>query len=219
LLGVTGFWHGSDDWTQVTHPLALLISNDGLHFRDPQPEFEFAPVGEKGRDWDHSGLGQGQAFENVGDHTYLWYGAPMDQGTGPRTGLPLGQEGGIGLLIFDRDRFGSVSPRDADKDGVLITTEIELRRDLKLAVNAEGIAPLSRLRVELLGQYERPIPGYSGDDAATVTVSGLRVPVEWPSQSNIAASLQAVQLRVLLEGEERNAIRLYALYLNPADES
>ena len=35
LLGFTGLWHGASDWNEVTHDLGLLISNDGLHFREP----------------------------------------------------------------------------------------------------------------------------------------------------------------------------------------
>ena len=53
LIGLTGLWHGSKDWTQTTHPLGFIISNDGLHFREPLPNYEFAPVGRRGFDRPH----------------------------------------------------------------------------------------------------------------------------------------------------------------------
>ncbi len=214
LLGVTGFWHGSKDWVKITHPLALLVSNDGLHFREPQPEFEFGAVGERGRDWDHSGLGQGQAFANVGEHTYIWYGAPMDQAGGPRTGRPWPREGGVGLLKFARDRFGSLGTRDPDRDGTFVTTAMETRQAVKISINAEGLGPESRLRVELLDEHERPLAGYAGEQAARVTRSGLDVPVSWAGADRTPGE-GTIRVRVRLEGRERNAIRLYAVYLRP----
>jgi hypothetical protein len=214
LLGVTGFWHGSKDWTKITHPLALLVSNDGLHFREPQPEFEFGAVGQRGRDWDHSGLGQGQAFANVGDKTYIWYGAPMDQSGGPRTGGAWPREGGVGLLMFGRDRFGSLGTRDADRDGTLVTTAIETRRAVRVFVNADGLGPESRLRLEVLDSSEHPIAGYDAAPGTTVTQSGLEVPVTWSNSDRLPAGT-TLRLRIRFEGRERNAIRLFAVYLRP----
>ena len=191
-----------------------MISNDGLHFREPQPDFILAKVGKTGRDWDYAGLTQGQGFENVGDKTYIWYGAPLDQGAGDRAGRPMWREGGVGLLIVDRDRFGSLSTRDPDADGTLITSEIEASQPVRLAVNAEGLGPDSPLRVELLDEAERPLPGYSGDRAAIVERSGLRVPVSWAGRDGIDVASHAFKIRAHFEGAERNAIRLYAFYLN-----
>src|SRR3990172_6862322 len=123
LLGITGFWHGATDWNQVTHDLGFIISNDGLHFREPIPDFLFAKIGADDRDWDEAGLAQGQGFENVGDKTYIWYGQ-MDQRQGTRTGQPYKRHGGIGLLVLDRDRFGPLSVRDASADGIFITSDL-----------------------------------------------------------------------------------------------
>ena len=80
-------WHGTGDWNTTTHDLQFLVSNDGVHFREPVPDFVFAAVGQDGRDWDVGGLTQGQGFENVGDETYMWYGQ-MDQRQGTFTGRP-----------------------------------------------------------------------------------------------------------------------------------
>ncbi len=213
LLGITGMWHGTKEWTDVTQELGFIVSNDGLHFREPQPDFIFAHVGERGRDWDFAGIAQGQGMENVGDKTYFWYEGPMDQREGPRSGLPILPEGGIGLLVLDRDRFGSLSTRDPDQDGTCISSEIELRKPVGLWVNAEGLGPDSPLRFTLLDRAERPVPGYSGGRSAIVQQSGLRVPVIWPAGDRLPAFPGPVKLQITFEGEERNAIRLYAVYL------
>ena len=212
LLALTGFWHPAPDWTGVTHDLGFLISNDGLHFREPQPEFLFAKVGADGREWDTGGLAQGQGLENVGDKTFFWYGQ-MDQREGIRTGRAWRHEGGVGLLVLDRDRFGALSVRDPDRDGLLITAPITAQRPVRLWVNAEGVGPDSRLRIELLDAAERPLPAFSGAQAALLTHSGLKVPVGWTGGDAIGASATPFKVRVQLEGPERNAIRVYALYL------
>ena len=213
LIGLTGLWHGSKDWSQTTHPLGFLISNDGLHFREPVPNYEFGKIGVPGRDWDYGGLGQGDGFENVGDKTYIWYGAPMDQGRGPRSGLPFLREGGVGLFILDRDRFGFLAARNPDSDCTLITNHLKSGQPTKLAVNVEGVGPESPLRVELLDAQERPLPGYSGADAAVLTRSGLHNTVVWPRGETIDLVNQPFKIRARFEGPLRGGIRLYAFYL------
>ena len=212
LIGITGFWHGGSDWTDVLHPLGFLVSNDGIHFREPMPDFIFAEVGEDGRDWDYGGLSQGQGFENVGEKTYIWYGQ-MDQRMGVRAGTPWRRHRGIGLLLLDRDRFGSLSVRDPDEVGILVTSDLQLEGAATLWVNAEGLGPRSRLKVELLDRMERPLPNYSGANSALVQQSGLRIPVNWKSGEQIQGLEESFKIRITLQGDETGAIRLYALYL------
>ena len=213
LIGLTGLWHGSTDWTQTTHPLGFIISNDGIHFREPSPNYEFARVGVYNRDWDYGGLGQGDGFENVGDKTYIWYGAPMDQSVGRNVGRNFTREGGIGLLVLDRDRFGFLSARNPDNDGTFVTANVKSGQAMKLWVNVEGAGPESPVRLELLDAWERPLPGYSGDQAVVLTQSGLRVPVSWASGDAILLTDRPFKIRARFEGPQRGAIRFYALYL------
>jgi len=217
LIGITGFWHGGAKWTDVLHPLGFLVSNDGLHFREPLPEFIFAEVGEDGRDWDYGGLSQGQGFENVGDKTYIWYGQ-MDQRMGIRAGTPWKRHRGIGLLLLDRDRFGSLSVRDPDEVGILLTSDLQLEGAAQLWVNAEGLGPRSSLKVELLDRLERPLPAFSGVNSAVVEKSGLRTPIHWRSAHPLRNLGDPFKIRVTLQGDESGAIRLYALYLGPPQE-
>ena len=211
LLGITGFWHGATEWSRVTHDFGFIISNDGVHYREPVPDFIFAAIGEDGRDWDEAGLSQGQGFENVGDKTYIWYGQ-MDQREGTRTGRPWGRHGGIGLLTLDRDRFGSLAVRNPAEPGSCITAEIESRGPLRLWVNADGAAADSFLRVELLDYAERPIPKYSGERAATVKTSGLRVPVSWSGSEQVTGVSGPFKIKITFDGPFRRALSLYAVY-------
>ena len=52
--------------------LGLIVSNDGVHFREPVPGFRVIARGAEG-EWDSISLLQGHAFANVGDQTYIWY--------------------------------------------------------------------------------------------------------------------------------------------------
>ena len=98
LLGVYGQWHGeSNDRSFVSMDLGLVVSNNAIHFREPIPDFQivsafesFSPQGETMPPAPK--LDQGQAFENVGDHTMFWYG-PWSGGT-------------IWVASWVRDRLG-----------------------------------------------------------------------------------------------------------------
>ena len=81
--------------------LGLLVSNDGVHFREPVADHPFVKSG-RGQDWDRNGVLQGQGFLNVGDQTYIYYGS-----WDPSLGQIV--PGAIGLSTLPRDRFGSLS--------------------------------------------------------------------------------------------------------------
>jgi hypothetical protein len=212
LIGITGLWRGSSDWSAVVHPLGFLISNDGVHFREPIHDFVCVPLGEDGRDWDDAGLSQGQGFESVGDKTYLWYGQ-MDQREGARTGSPFKRHGGIGLITWARDRFGSLSVRDPSRIGILVTSELRVSGPARLWANVDGLGSDCRLRVELLDRREHPLSGYSERNAAVVDRSGLRVPVLWNGRERLSDLQDPIKIKVSLEGRRNDAIRFYALYV------
>ena len=155
LLGLHGQWEGSPDVSARRMPLGLLISNDGLHFREPVPDFVFVPYGKDG-EWDQRGLLSGQAFEHVGDKTYIWYGT-WDLSARSNREAP----GAVGLLTMRRDGFGSVSPMNAEGPAQFVTCPLEVVGSGQLAVNAEGLSSDAWLRVELVDKRKRPIPGYT----------------------------------------------------------
>ena len=204
LLGLYGLWHGAPDWAGRTIDLGFVISNDGLHFREPITDFVFIPRGQD-RDWDQGGLLQGQGFENVGDQTYIWYGA-----WDPRVGLDYVPRGGVGLATLERDRFGSLSARDPSNPAAFVTSALQIDLPARLWINADGLSPDGKLWVELLDELERPLAGFSGDDAAILQQSGLRIPVSWKGKERIPDTGAPFKIRVTFEGKD---IKFYALYV------
>ena len=102
LLGVVGVWHGAKEWKDITVDLGFVVSNDGLNFREPAHEWTFLRRGEDGA-WDQGGLLQGQGFENVGEQTFIYYGA-----WDPRHRESVPARGGVGIAVLSRDRFGEL---------------------------------------------------------------------------------------------------------------
>ncbi len=205
LLGTYGQFHGAPGSPAHPMDLGLLISNDGIHFREPVPDFVFLPRGDPGS-WEGGGLLQGQGFENVGDETYIWYGGWDNDVTRPDT------YGEIGLARWRRDGFGSLSVKNPEHPAAFVTCPIQTRGDVKIHLNAEGLSERAWLRVELLDRKERPLPGYSGTDSAAVHKSGLREPVSWNGKQKIPGLSTGFKIRVSFEGE-RQDIRIYALYV------
>ncbi len=216
LLGTYGIWHGAADWKDVRIDLGFVLSNDGLNFREPRPEWTFI---ERGRDgeWDQGGLLQAQGFENIGDETLIYYGTWDPRPTG---GAEVAR-GGVGIAVLPRDRFGDLTvdlsnegPGDYQLPQVtaeLVTQSISVKSP-RFFVNAEGLGKEAALRFELLDHLERPLPGFSGQDAALIRDNGFHTAVGWPGEGQHP---DRVKLRVVFEGTKRTEIRLSALYALP----
>lgn len=216
LLGVYGRWHGAAEWKDVRIDLGFVMSHDGLRFREPLHEWALLEHGEDG-EWDQGGLLQGQGFENIGARTFIYYGA-----WDPRpTGGPPRPRGGVGIAMLPRDRFADLvfdpaneGPGDYQLPRVTaeFVTASLLVRTPRFFVNAHGLGPDAVLRLELLDHLERPLPGYSGKNAALVTSGGFQAPVEWKSSAPLP---ERVRVHGVFEGAQRAAIRLSAIYLQP----
>jgi hypothetical protein len=98
LLGFYGQWHNaSNDRRDCTVDLGLIVSSDGLHFREPIPDYKIVPGFEE-PDRAEPRLTQGQGFENIGDRTILYYGIwPANDRNSPT---------GVRIATWPRDRLG-----------------------------------------------------------------------------------------------------------------
>ena len=104
VVGFYGQWHGpaNNDRRHIDMDLGLVVSNDALHYREPIPDFRLVDAAEDGfaplpspMRFKHSGLVQGQGFENVGEETLFWYASwPEHFGDGVR------------VASWERDRLG-----------------------------------------------------------------------------------------------------------------
>jgi hypothetical protein len=132
VLGMYGQWHGhpSNDRRLLTMDLGFVISNCGLHFREPIPDFRMIPCAE-----DESTLAeapwaaqkelipnvvdfpanvQGNGMENVGDKTLFWYGT-----------WPEVDADGVRCAVWGRDRLGCLATDDklkAPASGATVTS-------------------------------------------------------------------------------------------------
>jgi hypothetical protein len=214
IVGLYGMWQdGPSPLPKGKHfpygvriDLGLVLSNDGRHFREPVPDFKILARGSPDQ-WDCKSLLQGHAFANVEERTYLWYSHWDTDGEGhPEE---------IGLATIRRDGFGYLACRNPGRPAHCITAAIPAAPGgLGLAVNVAGVAADRPLVVELLDEADRPLPGYSGRDAARVTRPGVRREVVWPAHPDgrgppdrgyaIRASLPAAA-----------EVRLYAIYVLP----
>ena len=96
------------EWKDLTIDLGFVLSNDGVHFREAMAEWTFLERGKDG-EWDQGGLLQGQGFENVGDETWIYYGA-----WDPRNWESSPPRGGVGIAVLPRDRFRRTGRRRVD---------------------------------------------------------------------------------------------------------
>ena len=217
LLGVGGLWYGGVEWKDVTIDLSLHYSHDGVFFKHPLHDWTFIERGEDGQ-WDQGGLLQGQGFENVGEQTYVYYGA-----WDPRNWRGSPPRGGVGIVTLPRDRFGSLKvdlraegPGDyqmRDTQSTLLTSRVERDGAHRFHVNATGLSPDARLRLELLDGRSEPLPGFSGDHAATVTTNGFQTPVQWPSGADTTDLPDSIRVKAHFEGPDKTDIRLHAIYI------
>lgn len=220
LLGLTGLWQGSTQWPEITIDLGFLISNDGLQFREPIEELKYLEVGANGT-WDQGGLMQGQGFENVGDKTYLYYGA-WDPRTWTGYQVPIPPRGGVGLATLPRDRFGDLRVRDyGEGASEFITTSLAVKRGehRRFYLNADGLAADAALKIELLTHDERPIPAYSGANAAVVTKSGFQTPIQWKGKNKLSGLPERFRIKATFVGENKRAIRFSAIYVQEDDKA
>jgi hypothetical protein len=207
ILGVYGQWHGhpSGERRLVTMDLGLALSHDALHFYEPVPGFRLVPAREQPNSPPMSvlpALMQGQGMENHGDQTLYWYS------------LWRGTEGsGLRLVTWPRDRLGMLQPfRPNDPQAISAPVQV-LSGAARLSLNASGLGQHSQLRVELLDDGFRPLPGFSGSDAAVVAEDGFRIPVRWGGGDGLLPSSSLIRIAVRFVGIRPEDARLHAVYV------
>jgi hypothetical protein len=218
LLGMYGMWEGgSREFKDIIINQGFVISNDGIHFREPAHEFAFLKVGPDGT-WDEGGLMQGQGFENIGDKTCIYYGSG-DLRTWTGYKKPIPPRGSVGLATLPRDRFADLRVFDTGEGpSEFVTAPLQAKTgaDQRLYVNADGLGSEASLKIELLSYDEKPLPGYSGADAAVITQSGFQVPVAWKGREAITGLPERYRIRATFDGAQKESIRFSAFYVQPA---
>lgn len=211
LVGLYGMWQDAEKkpkdgkyWNQgVSIDLGLILSNNGIHFREPVPDHKVIARGTEG-EWDHIALLQGHAFANVGDKTMMWY-SHWD------TGGKL-QNMEIGLATMRRDGFGYLSRKVPDSSAHFVTAFFQTQGAMKLFVNVKDVTSAAPLTIELLDENDKPLPEFSGTNSAHISQSGTRRQVVWPTQqSGLLPGNQKLAVRV--NYPDKGKPKVFALYV------
>ena len=233
IIGFYGQWHGqTNDRAFLSMDLGLAVSNDGLQFAEPVPDFQIISACEV---YTHSHLPtavpmpcleQGQGFENIGDETLIWY-APWRGGfvcvarwERDRLGYfeVVGDPKPKKLMaedthsLFWREHVGDVVPEKTNPH--FITCPIRLQgASARAFINADGLSGSSRLKVEALDLQFRPLPGYAGDACVELAESGLRQPIRWSQRKLLAGLDDPIRLKVTWQGDRWEDAFFYSAYL------
>ena len=224
-LGVYGQWHhppvkDEEGWETkydgdaVSVDLGLIISNDGLHFREPAPGFTLVARDQElswdrdyrdNEDKDNLFLIQGPLI-NTDRLTHLYYAASTPGGNVAEV------HSNIGLATWPRDRFGYLSLIDETTTGQFVSCPLEYEQDIKLYVNAD-IPSGSSLQVYLLDEYGlNVLPGYGAEEGGDVKESGLDAEVVWRNKPFLPSG-QRFKIRCEIKGQTR----VFALYLREGE--
>ncbi|RKN66052.1 hypothetical protein [Paenibacillus ginsengarvi] len=214
-VGLYGLWHHQQNpFKETSCDFGLLISNDGLTFREPvkghvyisSQESHATPVPGKEL---KTNLCQSNGIINVGDETRIYHGRWRNAWV--PEGVTDDYSGEVGLAILPRDRWGAIGLNPNQKEGSLLSIPITFpERDFSLAINADGA---EGIRVEFTDEHFRTIPEFSGENSGIVSKDGLDQIVEWPTNQLLKLAGKTVRMRLKLEKKDQVDPRVYAVYL------
>jgi hypothetical protein len=224
-VGLYCIWHNRShpkpgDWFgfgTTSGDFALVVSNDGLHFREPV----------KGHVWLHrddsppSGLKpgtphgrilcQGNGILNVGNETRIYHGRWAN------TADLKDYHAEVALATLPRDRWGALGLFPEAVDGSVWTAPVTLPASAALRLNADGVAGIG---LEAADARFNMTPGFSGAHAGRVPgADGLDCEVAWPRGALAALGGQTVRFRLTLAKAGSVNPRLYALSVGSQDRT
>jgi len=219
LVGLYCIWHNQPyptdkDWFgkgTTTGDFGLLVSNDGLHFREPVKGHVFLhrddsppvlpPEIRHGRI-----LCQGNGILNVGDETWIYHGRWAN------TADIREYHAEVALATLPRDRWGALGLFPEASEGSVWATPVTLPSSGgHVLLNADGVA---NIRVEVADERFGLIPEFSGESAGRASgPDGLECPVDWRGRSLQVLGGRTVRFRLGLERGEQTEPRLFAVYL------
>jgi hypothetical protein len=207
LLGFYGQYHNETNDRRTSHcDLGLIVSHDAIHYREPIPDFKIVPSFEED-DRAEPRLTQGQAFHNIGDRTFVYYGIWTENDRNSPTG--------VRAATWPRDRLGYFAPALDAKNAHCISGPIRLEGEsARVYLNATGLTDEGNLTLEILDERFRPVPGYTAADFVSIKAkSGLRVPVAWREKSQLPADAGPIRVRINWTGDHPESTRLFAVYV------
>jgi hypothetical protein len=205
-VGLYGLWHNDAEFGRITGDLGLLVSNDGVRFREPVKGHRWlraddSPATPVPGHAFRTVLCQANGILNVGDETRIYHG---------RWRNAMGEHlrhyaAEVGLATLPRDRWGALGVNPDVAAGAVCSAPLTLPPGACLWLNADGVAGM---RVTLLDAHGAP----TGITGTLAGADGLNCPVRW------SADLPDTPVRVhvaLTRGAHAEP-RLYALRVTAA---
>ncbi|MCH2203224.1 MAG: hypothetical protein MK102_14745 [Fuerstiella sp.] len=188
----TAAYHHTSD----TLDIQLAVSRDGKNFhRWHEP---FVRLGREGA-FDSSMIYMGVGMLPIGDEIWMYYGGYDQLHDQARVDS---YRSAIGRVKVRRDGFVS---QDAPAEGGVLTTRPFRLQGNHLVVNMDA-SSRGGLRVEILDEAGRVIPGYSRVDADRLDRNDLRKVVTWKGDSTLSM-LEGKKVRLRFIGER---VKVYA---------
>lgn len=219
LVGIYCRWHDAPRFSEISGDFGLVVSNDGLAFREPVPGYTFISAEESpappvpGKEL-RTILCQGNGILNVGDTTYIYYGRWCNGGQPTEEPAFTLEDhySEIALATLPRDRWGALGLYPNKENGSVWTAPVTLPAEgCRLLLNADGVDGIT---VEVADERFRPLAGFSGDELGHAAgPDGLDCPVTWAGHDLCELGGRTVRFRVHLRADERVNPRLYAMAL------
>jgi len=204
-----GHWFGEGT---TYGDFGLLVSDDGLHFREPVKGLVFLDRRDSKVNispdlrYEEILVQSGNGILNVGDETWIYHGRWAN------TERNRDYYGEVALATLPRDRWGAVGIIPSAATGSTWTAPLTLgRAATRLTLNADGLAGV---RVDVADENFDPVPEFSGENAGrSASSGGLDCAVAWPRGSLDSMAGRTVRFLVHIRKGSWSEPRLYALYL------
>lgn len=221
-VGLWGIWHNPSEADRrktgwygaglITCDLGLVVSNDGVAFREPVPgavyiSGEDSPVTPVPGIQDPTILCQANGILNVGETTYIYHGRWRNA-----TETKDNYYAEIGLATLPKDRWGALHLAEGAESGTVWSAPITLPEGgANLSLNADGFEHIS---VEIADADGVLLPEYSGRNAGeTLIIKAKESPVRWEDKRLEGLAGKTVRLKI---GFRNDRGRLFAVYLDSA---
>jgi hypothetical protein len=174
---------------------SLMVSRDTIHWTRLDRKRRFLPLGPAGS-WE-AGMNYVSPEVVHGDRMLFYYSGWSKDHSAEHNAAA------IGLATLPLDRFVSIEPKQ--KQGTL-TTKPFAAKGKQLLVNVD--ASQGELRVEVLDEQSRVIPGFNVDSCGPISDDALRAKVKWDSETWAELEGRRVRLRFQLSKAKLFAFRM-----------
>ncbi|MCB9783043.1 MAG: hypothetical protein H6751_08785 [Candidatus Omnitrophica bacterium] len=219
-VGLYGIWHNPSEAERrkkgwygaglIYCDLGLVVSNDGITFREPVAGNVFissqeSPVTQGPKENDPTILCQANGILDVGDQTLIYHGRWRNA-----TNTSEDYYAEVALATLPRDRWGDLHLEKGATAGVVWSAPITLPESgCEISLNADRARDVS---VELTDEKGDLLVDFSGENRGLAAGSdGLIQPVEWKENSLSALGGQTIRIKISISNPEA---RLYAVYLD-----